>query len=227
MYVPTNIAAPTATYAPVTATTSPAAITQTQALSAARQTEVAVTGLGPSLLSNTISNRTAANTTRSTSVASSVATPSVLEGVGDSTFTTPTAPLARPLAQVSLPQPRPAYIAAQFLAQDLSPQEVAQFFAADIQPAALRQPNPAREVRVATLANNTQSTPITINQSALASAPPPVQVRTQQPAQQAEPVQRQDRRSPAVAQVQGQSAYRAANIRNALLASTPEVDTRF
>lgn len=201
-------------------------------MNAVRQTEVAVTGLGPSILSNTVSNRPAANiTTRATAASASVATTSVTEDLSaDSPYSAGAASIARPLPPTSLPQPRPAYIAAQFLAQDLSAEEVAQFFAAEIQPAPLRQPaQQAREVRVVQQqpVNNMQNTPapITINQSALASTPAPVQVRAQQPTPQAEPVQRQERRA-TVAQVQGQSAYRAANIRNALLASAPEVDTR-
>lgn len=242
MYVPTNIAAPTATYAPVSVTPSPAAIAQPQAVSSVRQTEIALTGLGPAIIPNTVNRQLSNNIARQPSVsplqqAIQVAADSAPESVLAST----TAPAMSPQSFMSsLPIPRPAYIAAQFLAQDLSPIEAQKFFLPEAAPQVSRetqrQQNQLRDMRMALNMDAAPSQPITIRQQQpvntmrMADVPPSssyapaLQIRTQNLPVAVEPASRQIRRG-SIVQTFGESAYQAANIRNAQLASPPEIDT--
>jgi hypothetical protein len=218
MYVPPNIAGVSTNIVPTPQPVS-TAITLAPVVSGARQTQLAVTGPGAALIPNAANYKPSNVTTRT---AASASTSVVLnetqmtDAFETATFSGSTVPRAN--APAILLQPRPAYIAAQFLAQDLSPQEASSFFAPTIQPQvtrdAQRQQNILRDMRVALGVQEEMSTPITIKQSALNSATP-VQMRTQLPIV-AESVVRRN------AFVQ---AYNTANIRNAQLASAHEVDT--
>lgn len=234
MYVPTNIAAPTATYAPVTVAPSSAALAQSQAVSSVRQTELALTGLGPALIPNTAArpqqNLVTRNTTGSMTGASVLSALSA-DASPDSLGATLSA-AASQASQPSLLSPRPAYIAAQFLAQNLSPAEVEGFFAPStpITREAAPQQNQLRDMRTA-LGMDTADNRITIRQPALMQAAREVPqgiaftaspaLQTQIATQSPDPVIRQERRV-ATTQAYGSSAYAAAN---ALLASAREVDT--
>ncbi len=160
MYVPTNIAASTATYAPVTQAPSPAQFLA-QDVSGARQTQIAVTGPGAALIPNTVTTR----------------------------------------PQAYAIQPRPAYIAAQFLAQDLSAQEAQAFFT----------PTPPPVVQTST---PQQPAPLPSTSSAVSQQPttPLATSATPVTPASAEPIRRN----------LGVAAYSSAN---ALLASAPEIDT--
>jgi hypothetical protein len=107
---------------------------------------------------------------------------------------------------ITVVQPRPAYIAAQFLAQDVTPEEAEQFFAPELPPQVTT--TTARELftpravqsdipNMSSTNARQSSAPIVTGQ--IAPAQPVVQRSVQ--------------------------AYNASNTRNALLASTPEVDT--
>lgn len=241
MYVPTNIAAPTATYAPVTVTPNSAAIAQSQAVSSVRQTEIALTGLGPTILPNNVNRQLSNASTRQSSVSPLQQAAQVTQGSApDSVLETTTAPaMSTQSFMSSLPIPRPAYIAAQFLAQDLSPIEAQQFFLPEAAPQvsreSQRQQNQLRDMRAALNIESAQ--PIAIRQQQVpvssmragdvppsSSYAPTLQLRTQNLPATAEPPSRQIRRG-SIVQAYGESAYEAANIRNALLASPSEIDT--
>ncbi|MFZ4124887.1 MAG: hypothetical protein ACOYJ2_02295 [Rickettsiales bacterium] len=161
--MPPNISVQGAGYAPPTPSIS-ALTAPTSAAETTRQTQIAVTGLGATLIPNSANYR-----------------PAIIV------------------------QPRPAYIAAQFLAQDLSAQEVEAFFtpASPVitQPAAQQQQLPEAPISTPTATSQTQAEIVT--QTTLTS---------QQPAEPIDPPRRNA----------GLSAYSSAN---ALLASAPEVDT--
>lgn len=240
MYVPTNIAAPTATYAPVTATPSPAAISQPQAVSSVRQTEIALTGLGPAIIPNTV-NRQLSNVTTRQQSSSPLQQALIVDDSPESVLASTTTPAFTSLPPQTLPQPRPAYIAAQFLAQDLSPIEAQQFFLPEAAPQVTRetqrQQNQLRDMRMALNMDVQPSQPIAIRQTQVpvaamragdvppsSSYAPTLQIRTQNLSAPVEPASRQIRRG-SIVQTFGESAYQAANIRNAQLASPLEIDT--
>lgn len=167
MYVPTNIAASTATYAPVTPTAN-SALFQAQDMSGARQTQLAVTGPGAALIPNTVTSR----------------------------------------PQAYAIQPRPAYIAAQFLAQELSAQEAQAFFTPTAQPVTQSSAQPI-QLQSAPSGSGTTPSAASANPSLVAPLTSSVVTRTPAPA---EPIRRN----------LGVAAYSSAN---ALLASSPEIDT--
>ena len=247
MYVPTNIAPPAATYAPVTPT-SPTSVLQTQAISGGRATVVAVTWLGASLLSNQSAMPPQQNAVSTRATITTLSINSSGEVVADSPLEMSTPSVGAPITNtargepVALSLPRPSYIAAQFLAQDLSPQEAAVFFTASTQDTlATRetQRNQAqlRDMRVALGMAKDDAGEIVIRQASTnattrstADAPrasayaPTLSVRTQTAEPPAQQVQKFIRRGSLV-QAYGESAYNAANTRNERLASPPEVDT--
>lgn len=163
--LPNNLSVQGTGFVPLTPfVTTPVA--PTSAVATARQTQIAVSGLDTTLISNNTNNRPA-----------------------------------------TVLQPRPAYIAAQFLAQDLSVQEVEAFFTPTA-PAASQATTSLPQQLSSTSATSAQTA--TQNQAEIAA--PTIVV-----SQQATTAINRPRRD------EGLSAYNATN---ALLASAPEVDTR-
>gem|GEM_PF-6844681 len=246
MYVPTNIAAPAATYAPVTPA-STTSVLQTQAISGVRQTEVAVAGLGAALLSNQTAGRSQQNNVSTRATLVPVTINSSGEVVADSPLEMSAPSVGQPItntargAPVALSLPRPSYIAAQFLAQDLSPQEAAVFFTGSGDTRATRETQrhqaQLRDMRIALgmekddlgeivirQATTSATTRSTVEAPRASAYAPTLQVRNQSVSPPAEEVQKFIRRGSLV-QTYGESAYNTANLRNERLASPPEVDT--
>ncbi|MBN8543881.1 MAG: hypothetical protein J0M34_06410 [Alphaproteobacteria bacterium] len=162
--MPPNISVQGAGYAPPTPSVS-AINAPTSAVETARQTQIAVTGLGAALIPNTANYR-----------------PTIVV------------------------QPRPAYIAAQFLAQDLSAQEVEAFFT-PASPTIVQSNVQPQQLQAAPSPSSQSASP---NQAELVTQ---TTLASEQPAPAAIDRPRRDA---------GLSAYSSAN---ALLASAPEVDT--
>lgn len=173
MYVPTNIAASNATYAPVAPAASPA-LFQAPDVGGARQTQIAVTGPGAALIPNTANAR----------------------------------------SQAYAIQPRPAYIAAQFLAQDISAQEAQAFFEPTTQPIvqATPQRQPLQSPALPDTSNESEVDATIQSSPTLTGSTLIAPLTTSRTPVTVEPTLR----------AAGVAAYSSAN---ALLASPPEINT--